>query len=69
MRSTRDRLHAATYVRPEDHTHRPGDGSWWMRDGYGIELCRVCDACEDAKAAKYRPDVFSAYEADESIDY
>lgn len=48
--------------------HRPGDGSWWARDGYGIELCRVCDDCEPIKLERYRPDVRERYDTDEAIE-
>ncbi len=31
--------------------------SWWMKDAKGIELCRVCDDCEDAAKSCYAPEV------------
>jgi len=52
----------------ENHRHTPRDGSWWVRDGHGIELARVCDECHDAKLAQFRPDVLDAYDTDEPID-
>ncbi len=50
--------------------HRPGDGSWWANDARGIPLARVCDRCEKAKLAKYRPEVLTDgdYWADEPIE-
>lgn len=49
-----------------------GSGLWshWVNDARGIPLARVCDKCEDAKLAKYRPEVLTNpdYWADEPID-
>lgn len=47
-----------------------GLDSYWQRDARGIELCRTCDTCHDAKMAKYRPEVLnnSQYECDEAIE-
>lgn len=47
----RDQLHAhkATHDRKN---------SWWLRDAMGIEVSRVCDACEDAVKAQYDPAIF-----------
>lgn len=42
--------------------------SYWLYDGHGIALCRVCDKCKSQKVKKYRPDIFTQYEADEPID-
>lgn len=44
--------------------------SIWVNDARGIPLARVCDKCEDAKLAKYRPEVLTnpGYWADEPID-
>ena len=42
--------------------------AFWMYDGHGIELCMVCDKCKAQKMKQYRPDIMSAYEADEPID-
>lgn len=57
------------------HSVRPcpcGSGlpSNWQFDARGIELCRTCDTCHDAKMAGYRPDVLtdSNYWADEPIE-
>lgn len=41
---------------------------YWLADGYGIPLCKACDKCESQKLKRYRPDIKSAYEADEPID-
>lgn len=53
---------------PSEHHHRPGDGSWWLYDGYNIPLALVCDVCEKYKLAEYRPDIMERYEADEPIE-
>lgn len=42
--------------------------TWWVNDGYGIPLCRVCEDCEGEKLSHYRPDIMSRYDADEDID-
>ncbi len=67
MRHASDRLHPS-HVRPADHSHTRDDGSWWLKDGYGIPLCRVCDVCEDAKLERYRPDILTAYDSDERVE-
>ena len=41
-----------------------GEYSWWLKDGYGIELCKVCDKCEKAKLATYRSDIMERYDTD-----
>lgn len=33
------------------------ENSWWASDAKGIPLCRICDECEDAALAKYKPEV------------
>lgn len=43
------------------HPHTKGDGSWWERDARGIELCRVCDECKEAKLSCYRPEILTGY--------
>lgn len=45
--------------------------SWWAKDGNGIELCRVCDVCEEEKLSHYRPEILKPYtqnEVDEDIE-
>ena len=42
--------------------------TYWIKDGYGIPLCRVCPDCEDEKLAQFRSDIRGRYEADEPID-
>ena len=42
--------------------------AYWIYDGHGIALCKVCDKCKAQKMKRYRPDIMSAYEADEPID-
>lgn len=46
------------------------ENSWWEHDARGIPLGRVCDDCEEAFLAKYRPEVLtdSNYDADEAIE-
>ena len=46
------------------------DSTWWEYDARGIELCKVCDLCVEAKLAKYRPEVLTnpSYTADEPIE-
>jgi hypothetical protein len=50
-----------------DHTK---DESWWEYDARGIPLARVCERCQKAVLAKYRPDVLTDgnYWADEPIE-
>lgn len=47
-----------------------GLDSTWQKDARGIELCRTCEKCHDARMAKYRPDVLSNpnYQCDEAIE-
>lgn len=47
-----------------------GKGSSWQYDARGIELCRTCETCHQAKMARYRPEVLtnSTYAADEDIE-
>jgi hypothetical protein len=42
--------------------------SYWLYDGHGIALCKACDTCKPMRLKRYRPDILSAYEADEPID-
>lgn len=45
--------------------------SWWEYDAQGIELCRVCNACQKAKLARYRPEILRGYtqaDVDEPIE-
>ncbi len=40
-------------------------------DAQGIYLCRVCDICEEAKMARYRPEILTGYtqaDVDEPIE-
>jgi hypothetical protein len=57
----------------EDLTHHQcaRSESWWARDAQGIELCRVCPECEEAKLSRYRPEILSGYsqaDVDEPIE-
>lgn len=45
----------------ENHRHTKGDGSVWAYDARGIELCRVCPECRDAKLSRYRPEILTGY--------
>lgn len=47
----------------ESHKHW-----YWLTDGYGIPLCKVCEDCKEKKLRLYRPDIFTAYEAEEPIN-
>lgn len=45
--------------------------SWPVYDAQRIYLCRVCDRCEQAKLARYRPEILSGYtqaDVDEPIE-
>lgn len=43
-------------LREHRQTHDKSN-SWWMCDTKGIELCRVCDDCEQAAIDLYPPEV------------
>lgn len=48
-----------------------GQYAWWARDAQGIELCKVCDRCEDAKLSQYPSWVLEGYtqsDIDEPIE-
>jgi len=45
-----------------------GEARREARDGYGIFLTFVCDACEKKKMREFRPDIMQRYDADEPID-
>jgi hypothetical protein len=45
-----------------------GKESYWINDGHGIPLCKVCEDCEKEKLKGYRPDILEAYDCDEQID-
>jgi hypothetical protein len=42
--------------------------AYWIYDGHGIALCKVCVKCKSQKVKKYRSDIFTQYDADEQID-
>jgi len=45
--------------------------TWWVNDGRGIPLCKVCEDCEEQKLSKYRPEILTHYteaDVDEAID-
>jgi hypothetical protein len=41
---------------------------YWIQDGYGIPLCKVCTSCEAEKRKGYRADISENYDADEPIE-
>lgn len=45
-----------------------GKPSFWLNDGYGIPLCKVCPTCKATKLKGYRSDIMSAYSASEPIN-
>ncbi len=38
--------------------------TYWLNDGHGIPLCKVCDDCREAKLKRYRADILTPYETD-----
>ena len=55
------------------HIDENGDKlpTWWLHDSQGIPCGKVCDLCEEATKAKYRPVIFSGYtqaDVDEPIE-
>lgn len=58
---------------PAPGTCRCGSGerAYWIYDGRGIELAKVCVECEDEVKKRYRPEILSGYtqeDVDEPID-
>ena len=52
-----------------NHTH--SGFTYWVKDYQGIELCKVCDDCQDYRLARYRPEILRGYsqnDVDESIE-
>jgi hypothetical protein len=45
-----------------------GEFRYPLSDGHGIFLAYVCDSCRDEVLSKFRPDIMSQYECDESIE-
>lgn len=47
-----------------------GRPSWWAHDARGIELGRVCTACEERRLAWVRPEVLhdGGYDVDEPVE-
>jgi hypothetical protein len=39
-----------------------------IKDGYGTFMCFVCGKCEKERVAKFLPDIFDQYDADEDIE-
>lgn len=53
----------------DNHTHN--GFAYWVKDYQGIELCKVCDDCQDIKLSRYRPEILRGYsqnDVDESIE-
>ena len=48
-----------------DHTR---EQSWWINDGYGIPLARVCAKCKTTALKEFRPDIMDAYDHQEPLD-
>jgi len=42
--------------------------AYWINDGYGIPLCKVCENCKSEKLKGYRSDIMDNYDCDEAID-
>lgn len=38
--------------------------TYWLNDGHGIPLCKVCDKCRESKLKRYRSDILTPYETD-----
>lgn len=58
-------------TREQLSAHRDGhdrSNSWWMNDARGIPVARVCDACEDAVRAQYKPEIFDAGKYDSVVE-
>jgi len=50
---------------------KSGKDSWWLLDGRGIPLCRVCPVCQKEKLARYNPVILEYYtqaDVDEQIE-
>jgi len=48
-----------------------GKTSWELKDAQGVYCGRVCDKCEKAKRAQFRPEIFRGYsqgDVDEPIE-
>jgi hypothetical protein len=53
-----------------DRAH-DGEFTWWAYDAQGCELAKVCDLCEEAALAGYRPEILTGYtqaDVDEPIE-
>jgi hypothetical protein len=42
--------------------------SWWLHDVKGIPVARVCDKCEDAIKARYRPEIFGEGRYEDAVE-
>lgn len=42
--------------------------AYWLHDGHGIPLAKVCNHCKATVVKRYRPDIFSTYDAEEPIE-
>jgi hypothetical protein len=55
----------------DEHECDPDGYSWPEYDAQRIYLCRVCEVCEEAKLARYRPEILTGYtqsDVDEPIE-
>ncbi len=48
--------------------HTKYDGSYWVNDGNGIPLARVCAKCREAKLSHYRPEIVNAPYTQSQVD-
>ena len=63
-------MNQATNEELKHHRCDPSE-SWWVNDGQGIPLAKVCDECESAKLSQYRPEILRHYtqaDVDEPIE-
>jgi len=54
-----------------NNCNHEGQSSWWEYDGRGIPLCLVCQRCQSAKLAVFRPKIREFYnelDVDEPIE-
>jgi hypothetical protein len=49
-------------------THTKYDGSYWVNDGRGIPLARVCSKCREAKLSRFRPEIVNKYYSQADVD-
>lgn len=61
----------------EEHKHplnkkrgcdHAGQDAYWIYDGKGIPLAKVCPKCEESTLKRFRPDILEDYDCDERIE-